>query len=126
MDLDSLRQSIDDIDNDLVKLLNARAKVSLDIGQAKRDKLQGADTTHVYVPTREKAVFEKLNSINTGPLKSDSLIAIYREIISSSRSLQKQITVSYLGPAGSFTHQAALGQFGEGADYIAQTTIAGE
>jgi chorismate mutase/prephenate dehydratase len=67
---------------------------------------------HVYIPGREKKVYEKLNTVNHGPLSNDSLQAIYREIISASISLQKDVTIGYLGPQGTFSHHVGVEDVG--------------
>ena len=64
--------------------------------------------SHYFTPEREQAVLKRLNSLNSGPLDSTAVRAIYREIISASRALEKPLTVAYLGPPGTFSHQAGL------------------
>ncbi|KAG0280979.1 hypothetical protein BGZ95_007654 [Linnemannia exigua] len=126
LNLDTLRLQIDSLDHKLIALLNERAQVSLDIGAAKRqDKTsQAEENTHVYIPGREKQVFEKVTRLNPGPLASDSLCAIYREIMSASIALQKDVMVAYLGPVGSFSHDASMKRFGDSVQYASQGTIA--
>jgi len=109
MDLETLRKQIDAIDREIVERLNARVKLASEIGGVKRE--QGAP---VYVPSREEAVFERLQAGNAGPLRPEGLRAIYREVISASVALQKELVVAYLGPEATFTHQAALKTFGSG------------
>ncbi|RUP45518.1 Prephenate dehydratase-domain-containing protein [Jimgerdemannia flammicorona] len=86
MDLSALRQKIDSLDTTLVNLLNERARVSLDVGAAKKAAASASDVQkdpdpHVYIPTREKQIYEKLKRLNKGPLNQDSLQAIFREVI---------------------------------------------
>ncbi|ORX85298.1 bifunctional chorismate mutase/prephenate dehydratase P-protein [Basidiobolus meristosporus CBS 931.73] len=119
-DLERLRGYIGTLDSKLVNLLNERASLSLEVGAAKR--AQAAESSEVqakdvYIPAQEKAVFEKLKKMNRGPLSGDSLCSIYREIMSASISLQKDVSIAYLGPAGSFTHQAAVKRFGDSITY---------
>ncbi|KAG0293859.1 hypothetical protein BGZ98_002014 [Dissophora globulifera] len=126
LNLNTLRQQIDSLDHKLITLLNERAQVSLDIGAAKR---QGADpqdevNTHVYIPGREKQVFEKVTRLNPGPMADESLCAIYREIMSASIALQKDVLVAYLGPIGSYSHDASMKKFGDSVQYASQGTIA--
>lgn len=106
-DLESLRDAIDRIDEQVVRLLNDRVQAAVEIGRIK-DEL-GVDP---YDPAREEQVFEKLRSINAGPMKSDSLRTIYREVISASIALEKDLIIGYLGPEATYTHQAALKNFG--------------
>lgn len=109
LNLASLRQEIDSLDHKLITLLNERAQVSLDIGTAKRQSIdpEEEENTHVYIPGREKQVFEKITKLNSGPLPDENLCAIYREIMSASIALQKDVMVAYLGPVGSFSHDAS-------------------
>ncbi|KAJ2342050.1 prephenate dehydratase, partial [Coemansia sp. RSA 2618] len=121
MDLDAARNRISDVDRRLVELLNERARISLNVGAAKRQNLkeQGVDgEPEVYVPGQEKRVFEKVRGLNQGPLSGESVCAIYREIMSASISLQSEVSVGYLGPPGTFSHQAAMKRFGDSLAYV--------
>lgn len=118
MNLDKLRKQIDYIDEKIVVLLNQRVKFIIDIGKIKR-KL-GRD---IYSPDREYKIFKKLSQSSKGPLTKDGLEAIYREIMSSSRALEKHLTIAYLGPEATFTHIAALHKFGSQVKYVACNTI---
>jgi len=118
MDLESLRKQIDAVDLEIIERLNARVRLSSEVGQAKQK--QGANT---YVPSREEAIFERLLAVNPGPLTPVALKAIYREIISASVALQKELAIAYLGPEGTFTHQAALKNFGSSLRFQACATI---
>ncbi|KAF9370258.1 hypothetical protein CPB97_002902, partial [Podila verticillata] len=126
LNLDTLRLQIDSLDHKLIALLNERAQVSLDIGAAKKSAMdpQEEDNTHVYIPGREKQVFEKVTRLNPGPLAPESLCAIYREIMSASIALQKDVMVAYLGPVGSFSHDASIKRFGDSVQYASQGSIA--
>ena len=62
----------------------------------------------IYAPHRELAVLDRLCKLNQGPITNESLRAIYREIMSSALSLEKSMTIAYLGPEATFTHQAAI------------------
>lgn len=116
--LSELRKKIDTIDSKVVALLNERAKISLAIGKEKLQKKKG-----VYSPDREKAVLKRINSLNNGPMSNDAFEAIYREIMSSSLSLEKSLKIAYLGPEASFTHLAARKKFGSQIDYISCSNI---
>ena len=72
----------------------------------------------VYDPVREKLIENKLRDLNKGPFSDDSVLNIFREIISASRSLQQPTRVAYLGPEGSFSHQAAYNEFGGSSELI--------
>ncbi|MFP4500415.1 MAG: prephenate dehydratase [Candidatus Hydrogenedentota bacterium] len=112
MTLDELRSRIDTLDAEIVARLNERAECALAIGRIK----QGSEQPY-YVPEREKAVFERLYKVNGGPLTEEGLRAIYREIISATRALEKPTTVGFLGPRDTFSHMAALRVFGMSAQY---------
>ena len=112
MSLDDLRKRIDEVDTQLVKLLNERAQIVVEVGQLK-SKTEGP----IYAPDREKQVFEKIKKANTGPLHDRTLIAIWRELMSGSFMLEKPLRIGYLGPAGSFSHSAAMLKFGQSVEY---------
>jgi len=118
MEIAKLRKRIDKIDEHILDSLNERARLSLVIGKAKSRK-----STSAYVPDREEEIYKRLLSKNNGPLSSDSLKAIYREIMSSSLSLEKPLKITYLGPPFTFTHLAALKKFGSSVEYVACSSI---
>jgi chorismate mutase/prephenate dehydratase len=119
MSLTEHRQSIDGIDAQIVALLNERTRHVLEIGEIKRRQGQ-----EIYAPHRERAVLQKVCKLNAGPITDDGLRAIYREIMSSALSLEKNLTIAYLGPEATFTHQAAVKRFGSSLRYAPQRTIA--
>jgi chorismate mutase/prephenate dehydratase len=119
MNLDDWRSRINDLDRDLLDLLNQRAEAALQIGDLKRRK----DLPH-YVPEREIEVFERVVELNRGPLPADAVRAIWREIVSGCRALERSLTVGYLGPEGTFTHQAAIQRFGQSTQLVPARTIA--
>jgi len=113
-----LRKIIGKKDREIVALLNERAEASVEIGNIKAVK--GLD---VYDPSQESRVYENLAAFNTGPLPVESLVAVFREIISASRSLQNPVTVAFFGLEASFTHLAAQNHFGSSAQFFPRTTI---
>jgi chorismate mutase/prephenate dehydratase len=118
MNLDELRSKIDNLDAEIVRLLNERINVVLNIGEEK--KKSGGE---IYVPSREREVFDKIKSLNSGPLPDESAHAIYREIMSAALALETEMKIAYLGPEATFTHQAARSKFGVSVDYIPAGTI---
>ncbi len=112
------RKAIDKLDGQIVKLLNERTKHILAIGEI---KLKAGE--EIYAPHRELAVLNRICRRNQGPITNESLRAIYREIMSSALSLEKSMTVAYLGPEATFTHQAAIRRFGSSLRYASQKTI---
>ncbi|MEI6891986.1 MAG: prephenate dehydratase [Pontiella sp.] len=119
MNLDPFREKIDSLDSEIIRLLNERINVVLEIGKEK--KKVGAE---IYVPSRERAVFDKIKKLNPGPLPDESAHAIYREIMSAALALETDMKIAYLGPEATFTHQAARNKFGVSVDYIPTSTIA--
>ncbi|WP_172677165.1 prephenate dehydratase domain-containing protein, partial [Salidesulfovibrio brasiliensis] len=107
LDLDTLRERIDELDKELIRALNARAEVSLDVGRWKARRHEP-----IFAPFREQEVMNRLAHGNPGPLPEKHLRAIYREIMSSSRRLQRPERTVYLGPEGTFSHIAALTHMG--------------
>lgn len=112
MDLEALRKKIDAIDQDLVRLLNERARVVVDIGKAKT----GCGTP-VYAPDRERQVLNRIHAMNEGPLPDRTLDAVYRELMSGSFALERPLKIAFLGPPGSFSHVAARDKFGASVEY---------
>src|SRR6266436_1803594 len=119
MSLPEHRKAIDHLDEQLVKLLNERTRHVLEIGSM---KIKAGE--EIYAPHRELAVLQRICKLNTGPITKQSLLAIYREIMSSALALEKSMTIAYLGPEATFTHQAAIRRFGSSLHYSSQKTIA--
>src|SRR6187431_3062712 len=118
MHLPEHRKAIDKLDAQIVRLLNERTKHVLAIGEI---KLKAGE--EVYVPARERVVLSRIARLNQGPMTNDQLRAIYREVMSSALALEKTLTIAYLGPEATFTHQAAIKRFGSSLHYAAQKTI---
>ena len=108
----ALRRQIDAVDEELLKLLNHRAKLSLEVG-----KLKAGTGGPVFRPQREQEIVNALAGKNPGPLPNVHLHAIWREIFASSRSLQQPLRVAYLGPEGTHSHFAAVGFLGQLMEY---------
>ena len=105
--LDALRARIDAVDRELLASLNRRSGLSLEVGALKRH-----EGSPIFRPEREAQVIDGLKAVNAGPLQTDSIAPIWREIMSASRALEAPTRVAYLGPAGTFSEQAALAYFG--------------
>ena len=119
MNIPEHRKAIDKLDAHIVRLLNERTRHVLAIGDI---KLKAGE--EIYAPHRERAVFERVCEANAGPMTDEQLRAIYREIMSSALALEKTMTIAYLGPEATFTHQAAIRRFGSSLRYASQKTIA--
>jgi chorismate mutase/prephenate dehydratase len=102
-----LRDQIDAVDRELLELLNRRAGLAQAVGEIKK-----REGSLVFRPEREAKVIQGLKNRNPGPLLSDNIAPIWREIMSACRALETPTRVAYLGPAGTFSEQAALGFFG--------------
>ncbi len=117
-ELENPRKEIDRIDQEMVRLLNQRAEMALEIARRKAES-----KTDVFLPDREQQVINNILAANAGPLKAEQIRSIYREVFSASRSLQRRLKVAYLGPAATFSHQAALRLFGDSTDLVPVLTI---
>jgi len=116
--LDELRTEIDSLDARLVELLNERARVVVEVGKYKQ-----RTNSPIYAPDREKAVLDRVRSLNKGPLPNRCLEAVYRELMSGSFALERPLRIGFLGPDGSFSHQAAVLKFGSSVDYVTLSDI---
>lgn len=105
-----LRARIDRIDAELIRLLNERAGVAHEVGEVKK-----VFDAPVFRPEREQQVISRLQALSEGPLHDAHIAAIWREIMSASRALEKPTVVAFLGPVGTYSEQAALDYFGNSA-----------
>ncbi len=119
VNLDDIRLQIDTIDQDLLGLLNRRADLVHQVGVVKK-----RDGLPIYAPEREEALLQRLVSMNHGRLPEKSVRAIYREIMSAALALEDDLKIAYLGPEGTWTHQAAIKKFGRSVSYAPQTNFA--
>ncbi len=118
--LDQCREAIDSIDNEILHLLNRRMHVVERVGEIKNDS-GGA----IYRPEREKAIIDRLAKLSKDEVLNKSAIeAIFLEIFAVARNLELPERIAYLGPEGSFTHQAAESRFGAMSDYLSLSSIA--
>ena len=114
MDLTKYRNQINEVDDQILALLQKRAKISKQVGAVKAE----TGVAQVYVPNRQKEIIERLKAQNHGEFPDTALEAIWTEILSASRSLQESERVAFLGPVGSFGHLAALSHFGASTELI--------
>jgi chorismate mutase/prephenate dehydratase len=119
MNLDDWRSRINDLDNQILHLLNQRAEAALRIGDLKRRR-----DLPSYAPEREAEILARLATLSPGPFPADAVRAVWREIMSGCRALEHAVSVAFLGPRGTFTHQAALQHFGASAAFVAARSIA--
>ena len=111
--LQDLRKKINQTDEQILNLISARARFVKEIGMFKKKyKIEP------YSANREKIIHQRLEKLNHGPLSNENVRIIFGEIISACLSLEKSIKIAYLGPEATFSHQAALQQFGHSPQFI--------
>lgn len=110
--LSQLRQQIDELDSTIHGLLNQRAKLANQVAKRKALDATEGEQVEYYRPEREAQVLQKIKKRNQGPLCDEEVARIFREIMSACLALEQPLEVAYLGPAGTFTHAAALKHFG--------------
>lgn len=118
--LDALRAKIDALDARIIALINARSKHVVQVGKFKQKH-----GIPVYAPHREQEVLARVLNHNKGPLQPRTIEAIYRELMSGSFALEQPLKIGYLGPEGSFSHVAAVKQFGQSVQFENLREIAG-
>ncbi len=118
MQIDDLRKKIDEIDSQILKLLNRRAELVIEIGRLKAE--QNLD---FHVPQREEEIYARLTGENLGPFPSQAVRPVFREVISACLSLEHPLRVAYLGPRATFSHLAAMERFGLSAQFLAVRSI---
>jgi chorismate mutase/prephenate dehydratase len=111
--LTPLREQIDAIDQQILELLNHRARVAQDVGHIKAET-----NAPVFRPEREAQVLRNAAERNPGPLPGTDVQTIFREIMSACRALERRLTVAYLGPSGTFSEQAVYQHFGRAVECL--------
>ncbi len=102
-----LREKIDALDAQILDLLNQRAQVAEQVGHVK-----ALTNAPVFRPEREAQVLRRMAELNHGPLHTDAIQLIFREVMSACRALERRVVVAFLGPVGTFSEQAVYKQFG--------------
>jgi chorismate mutase/prephenate dehydratase len=113
-----LRQKIETIDSQILRLLNERAGVAGEVGRVKSEV-----NMDPYSPQREEEVLKRLNSQNPGPFPQGAIAPVFREIISACRSLEVELTVVYLGPPATYAHLACIERFGSSIRALPEESI---
>jgi chorismate mutase / prephenate dehydratase len=111
----SLRNQIDAVDDQVLLLLNQRARLAQTIGHIKNGI--------VYKPEREAQVVRRMQAENPGPLPAESISVLYKEIMSACRALEEPLGIAYLGPQGTFSEAAAIKHFGHATQGIPCASI---
>jgi chorismate mutase / prephenate dehydratase len=114
-----LRRELDRIDRELIEAMNQRAEIAQQIGTLKKS---GAE--QIYDPQRESEVLKQAVANNRGPLGDEAVRSVFRELVSGTRAVQTPLRVAYLGPEFTFSHLAAIEQFGQSAELVPVGTIA--
>jgi chorismate mutase/prephenate dehydratase len=114
-ELGRLREAIDRLDDRLLESLNERARLARAIGTLK--------VGQAYRPEREAQVLRRIKERNPGPLSSEAVALIFREVMSACLAIERPITVAYLGPRGTFSERAALKHFGLAAEAVPAASI---
>ncbi|MCX6969828.1 MAG: chorismate mutase [Verrucomicrobia bacterium] len=118
--LTELRERIDALDGELLKLLNERTTIAQEIGVIK-----SRESLPIYSPDREMKLLRSLIDRSQGPLRPEAIRAIYREIMSAALAVEKDVAIACVGPIGSSSYQAALAKFGSSVRYTFSAEIAG-
>ena len=115
-----VRNEIDAIDAQILDLLNARARCAKKVGEI---KARHGEAGFIYRPEREAQVLRRLQERNSGPLASENVTLLFREVMSACLALEQPLTIACLGPLGSFSGSAATKHFGHAAHLSPQNTI---
>ena len=118
--LSELRVKIDSIDNEILQLINQRASVAVEVAKT---KIAAGEKGCFYRPDREALVLRKIKELNQGPLDDKTAIRFFRELMSACLALEKPLQVSFLGPEGTFTQQAAFKHFGRAIHCVPASSI---
>ncbi len=117
--LQAVRARIDEIDEKIQALITERAKCAQEVA---RQKGSGADVVY-YRPEREAQVLRTVMARNEGPLSNEAMARLFREIMSSCLALQYPMKIAFLGPAGTFTQEAAAKHFGSAVTTVPLAAI---
>jgi len=117
--LSELRRRIDALDDQLLELLNQRARLAQEVGGNKA----AAGEQVFHVPEREAQVLDRLTAANAGPLPDEAVRTVLREVMSACLALERPLRVAHLGPNGTYSHLAAMRQFGRSARFISCADI---
>ena len=114
----SLRNQIDSIDQQLLELLNQRARCAVEVAAVKRARAGTDEGIDFFRPDREAQVIQRIKQLNQGPLSDREVSRLIREIMSACLALEQPLNIAYLGPEGTFTQSAALKHFGHSVSTV--------
>ena len=115
----SLKRGLKRLDREIVKAINERAALAREIGQRK----QTAEAPP-FVASDDDDTLDSVVQRSKGPLKETSVRAVFRELLSGSRALLRELRVAHLGPLYSYSHLAAIHRFGQSVEFVPVATIA--
>jgi chorismate mutase/prephenate dehydratase len=118
LEIPDLRKTIDEVDSHILRLLNRRAELVIEIGRQKAEQ-----NLEFHVPQREEEIYARLALESTGPFPPQAVRPVFREVISACLSLEHPLRVAYLGPRATFSHLAAMERFGLSAQFLAMRSI---
>ncbi|MCF7987401.1 MAG: prephenate dehydratase [Methylovulum sp.] len=118
--LTELREKIDAIDGEILRLINLRASCAIDVAKT---KLAQGEQGSFYRPDRESLVLRRIQTLNPGPLADETAVRFFRELMSACLALEKPLEVAYLGPEGTFSQQAAFKHFGHAVKTVPVASI---
>ena len=118
--LSELRVAIDSIDQQILKLINQRAKLAQEVAES---KIASGESGCFYRPEREAAVLRMMQASNPGPLDNTTVTSLFRELMSACLALEKPLTIAFLGPAGTYSQQASYKHFGHAVETCPQASI---
>jgi len=118
--IQGIRNKIDHIDDQLLELINRRGELAIKIGQ---EKFKNNRSKHFHVPHRERSIIDRIIQNSRGPFPNESLENVFREIFSATLALEKPLRIGFLGPETTFSHQAAIKQFGHSSEFIPSHNI---
>ncbi len=116
--LKHLREKIESVDREILRLLNTRAEIVFEVG-----KIKSKENLNFYDPKRESEILNRLALQNQGLFPSHAVSAVFHEIISACRSLEIKLDVVYLGPEATNTHMACLDHFGTSISAVPKDNI---
>lgn len=121
--VDQLRKKIDSLDEELLRIISARAACAAEIAGVKRAQGLPEDQQIFYRPEREADILRRLRTSNPGPLSDQEIVRLFQELMSACLALEKPLTIGFLGPEATFTQQAALKHFGHSVQTIGLSSI---
>jgi chorismate mutase/prephenate dehydratase len=116
--ISSLREKIESVDDEILRLLNHRAQIVQEVGKVKSEMKM-----EYYSPRREEQILQRLGAQSSGPFPRWAVPSVFREIISACRSLETELTVAFLGPPATFSHMACIQHFGSSVQMRPENTI---